>query len=413
MEYRNYQKAIIERGTPILKKYGLLYLAMEVRTGKTFTALGICQNMAVENVLFVTKKKAISSIEADIATLAPDYDTYVINYESLHKIPEQKWDIIICDEAHSMGAFAPPSNRAKQVKALIARNSCDMILLSGTPTPESFSQIYHQVYGHPNNPFAHYKNFYRWADDYVKIKQRKIAGNYINDYSHAIEGKVLEAMKPYTISYTQKEAGFESAVEEEVLYVPMDHLTYKMCSMLRQDNLVQGTGEVILADTAAKMLGKLHQMYSGTVIFESGKAQVLDYSKAVFIAKRFYGKKIAIYYKFRQELQAIKEVYPDFRITEDIEEFNSDPNKSIALQIVSGREGISLRNAEYIVYYNIDFSATSYWQSRDRMTTKDRRYNKIYWVFAEDGIEEQIYRVVNGKKNYTVKHFAKDLFKLI
>ena len=47
------------------------------------------------------------------------------------------------------------------------------------------------------------------------------------------------------------------------------------------------------------------------------------------------------------------------------------------------------------------------------MTTKDRRYNKIYWVFAEDGIEEQIYRVVNGKKNYTVKHFAKDLFKLI
>ena len=326
---------------------------------------------------------------------------------------KQKWDIIICDEAHSMGAFAPPSNRAKHVKALIARNNCDLILLSGTPTPESFSQIYHQVYGHPNNPFSQYKNFYRWADDYVKVKQRKIAGNYINDYSNAIESKVLEAMKPYTISYTQKEAGFESSVEEEVLYVPMDHLTYKMCAMLRKDNLVQGSDEVILADTAAKMMGKLHQMYSGTVIFESGKAQILDYSKAVFIAQKFYEKKIAIFYKFKQELQAIKEVYPDFRITEDIEEFNSDPNKSIALQIVSGREGISLRNAEYIVYYNIDFSATSYWQSRDRMTTKDRRYNKIYWVFAEDGIEDMIYKTVNSKKNYTVKHFKNDLFKLL
>ena len=65
------------------------------------------------------------------------------------------------------------------------------------------------------------------------------------------------------------------------------------------------------------------------------------------------------------------------------------------------------------MYYNIDFSATSYWQSRDRMTTKDRRYNKIYWVFAEDGIEDMIYKAVNSKKNYTVKHFKNDLFKLL
>ena len=70
----------------------------------------------------------------------------------------------------------------------------------------------------------------------------------------------------------------------------------------------------------------------------------------------------------------------------DLKEFK-ESDKSIALQIVSGREGISLKEAEALVYYNIDFSATSYWQSRDRMTTKDRMYNKIYCVFAENGIE--------------------------
>jgi len=51
-------------------------------------------------------------------------------------------------------------------------------------------------------------------------------------------------------------------------------------------------------------------------------------------------------------------------------------NKSIALQIVSGREGITLKKAETLLYYNIDFSATSYWQSRDRMTTKERPENQ-------------------------------------
>ena len=86
--------------------------------------------------------------------------------------------------------------------------------------------------------------------------------------------------------------------------------------------------------------------------------------------------------------------------------------KNIALQIVSGREGISLRKAEALIYYNIDFSATSYWQSRDRMTTKDRLYNKIYWIFSYNGIEDEIYRAVVKKKDYTLNHFKRDLLTL-
>ena len=100
-------------------------------------------------------------------------------------------------------------------------------------------------------------------------------------------------------------------------------------------------------------------------------------------------------------------MYGDTICTE-LEEFNNT-SKSIALQIVSGREGISLRKAEALVYYNIDFSATSYWQSRDRMTTKDRENSKVYWVFSEGGIEKDIYKAVLKKKDYTVRHFKKDL----
>ena len=90
-----------------------------------------------------------------------------------------------------------------------------------------------------------------------------------------------------------------------------------------------------------------------------------------------------------------------------LEEFDST-DKNIALQIVSGREGISLRKADFLVYYNIDFSATSYWQSRDRMTTKERMHNNIYWIFSEKGIEKMIYKAVNGKKDYTLRHFKRD-----
>ena len=128
--------------------------------------------------------------------------------------------------------------------------------------------------------------------------------------------------------------------------------------------------------------------------------------KDEIIKEKFKGIKIGIFYKFQAELKALKEVFGESLCT-TLDEFDST-DKNIALQIVSGREGISLRNAKYLVYYNIDFSATSYWQSRDRMTTKDRLYNKIYWVFSEKGIEKMIYKAVNNKKDYTLKHFKRD-----
>ena len=59
---------------------------------------------------------------------------------------------------------------------------------------------------------------------------------------------------------------------------------------------MEGESEVILADTAVKLMTKVHQLCSGTVKFESGKSMVLDYSKAEFIKEQFKGKKVGNYF---------------------------------------------------------------------------------------------------------------------
>jgi hypothetical protein len=403
---RDYQEDIANRGADILGEHGFVYLTMEVRTGKTLTSLSMADLMFVDRVLFITRKKAISSIEADYEALSPKFELEIINYESLHKV-EGSFDLIICDEAHNMGAFPRATGRAKAVREMIVRcGSPYVILLSGTPTPESYSQMYHQVYGIPMNPFRKYKNFYRFADDYVSVKQKVIGGRRMNDYSDGSD-RIIEAMTPYTISYSQAEAGFVVDTKEHFLSVEMSDTTYAIASKLKKDLVVQGKEEVILADTPVKLMQKLHQIYSGTVKFESGNSIILDTTKAEFIKNRFAGKKIGIFYKFVEELNAIKQVFGD-GICTDLETFDST-DKSIALQIVSGREGISLRLAEALVYYNIDFSATSYWQSRDRMTTKERLNSDIYWVFSDKGIERDIYKAVSAKKDYTLKHFKRDV----
>lgn len=408
VEFRPYQTEIMKAGLDILRQHRFLYLAMEVRTGKTLTSLGIAQSLIVEHVLFVTKKKAIKSIEDDFGKLMPmtSYELTVINYESLHTVmDDEMWDVIILDEAHSLGAFAKPSERAVMVRDLIEKCDPYVILLSGTPTPESYSQMYHQVYGIPGNPFQGYRSFYKFAEDYVKITKKKINGLYVNDYSKGLDS-IVEAMKPYTINYSQQDAGFVTQVTEEVLEVEMKPSTIQLINKLKKDLVVEGKTETILADTPVKLMMKVHQLCSGTIKFESGNSMVLDTSKAEFIKEYFAGCKIGIFYKFKEELSALKQVFGDELCTE-LSVFE-DTDKNIALQIVSGREGISLKQADYLVYYNIDFSATSYWQSKDRMTTKERAFNHVYWVFSKGGIEHDIYKAVTKKKDYTLKHFEKD-----
>lgn len=407
---RDYQEYIVKKGTKVLQDKGFVYLAMEVRTGKTLTALSIADRVGAQKVLFITKKKAIPSIEDDFEKLDCAMYLHVTNYESLHKVHyDLEWDIIICDEAHSLGAFPKPSKRARDVKMRIVRSHAKVILLSGTPTPESYSQIYHQVYGIPGNPFQEFVNFYKFAHTHVYVTEKMINSMRIRDYSNG-KPTIMEEMKPYLISYSQKEAGFKVQTNERVLEIEMKDSTYKLARLLKKEKVIEGKHEVLLADTPVKLMTKLHQIYSGTVKFESGNAEVLDFTKAKFIANKFKGMKVGIFYVFKAELEALKHAYGD-NITTSLAEFETT-NKSIALQIVSGREGISLRQAECLVYYNIAFSATSYWQSRDRMTTKDTLQNDVYWVFSRHGIEKQIYKAVTKKRDYTLSHFKKDLFNL-
>lgn len=403
---RPYQEQIVARGIDKINRLGLVYLSMEVRTGKTITAISIADRVKAKKVLFITKKKVIQSgtIQNDFELVLPSFDIKITNYEQVHKLNADDYDFIIIDEAHSLGAFPKPSLRTRRIKELCKGKR--ITLLSGTPSPESYSQLFHQFWISDFSPFIE-RNFYAWSKRYVQVKKRYVAhGNAVNDYSQANENLIKEVVGEYFISYTQKEAGFISEVHEKILHVTMKPITYKLVEHLKAELVFEGKGGgVIMADTEVKLMQKVHQIYSGTCKLEDGSATIIDNSKAIFIRDRFIGKKIGIFYKFKAELELLKQKFGS-NLTEDITEFNRT-DKNIALQIVSGREGISLRKADYLVYFNIDFSATSYWQSKDRMTTKDRVNNRVYWIFSKGGIEDKIYKTVMNKKNYTLSHFKK------
>ena len=405
MQPRDYQIDIANRGLEIINEFGLVYLAMQVRTGKTITSLLLANKLSVECVLFVTKKKAISSIEDDFKLSGFLYKLDVINFESVHKC-DNDYDLIIIDEAHSLGQYPIPSERTKLLKELCKGKP--VIFLSGTPSPESFAQLFHQFWVSDRSPFKDHKKFYSWHKIYGIPKTKFLYNMTVPDYS-LVKTELIESETAHLfLTYTQVEAGFESLVEESIMYVPMsDKIKWAINKITKNKLFKTKDGQMVLADTSVKEMQKVHQICSGTVKTEDGNAIIFDDSKARFIKERFKGQKIAIFYKYIAEGLLLKSMFNN--VYDDPQEFNKAGNNAIFIsQVQSGREGINLSTAEALVMYNIDFSAVSYWQSRARIQTKDRsKASKVHWIFTSGGIEDRIFNMVQAKKDFTLRHFKK------
>lgn len=402
---RDYQERLSNDAVEILRRKKLVCLFMEVRTGKTITALETCKKFGSKRVLFITKIKAFSSIESDYNNFGYTYDLTIINRESLHKIESNDFDVVIIDEVHGYTSYPKPSKYHKDVKSSFG--NIPMIFLSGTPTPESYSQYYHLFTLSNHSPFKEYSDFYKWANEYVDIKLRYLGYAQVKDYSNARKKDFWHRIRYYILTFTQQQAGFTTSVNEMVLECEMKPITYDIIRKLHKDLVVKGkSGKEIIADTGVKLQQKTHQLFSGTIKFEDGSFAIIDNSKAEFIKEKFKDYKIGIFYKFVAELEMLKQTFGQ-KLTTDLDEFNAT-DKNIALQIISGREGISLSKADSLVFMNIDFSAVSYFQARDRLTTMQRKENTIFWIFAKKGIEEKIYKTVQSKKDYTNGIFKKD-----
>lgn len=409
VELRPKQRETVDNGKAILKRYNLLYLACQPRTGKSLMSMTICKEIGYRRVCFLSIKKAIKSIENDYhINLGHKFDRMVItNYQQVPNI-DNAFDVYILDESTFLSAFPKPGAFCKLVKKLVGKKP--VILMSGTPTPESFSQIFHQFWVSYYSPFSVYKNFYEWArDGFVNIKQKYVNGGFpINDYSKANEEKINEITKHYMLFLSQKESGFSSDVDEQILWVDIDPRIYKLMSILKRDKVYKlKSGHTILADQAAHLQSVFHQLSSGTVITDDGKRHVLDESKVKFIKQYFAGKKIAIFYQFIAEGELLRKWFP--LNTDSPEVFNQNSNVIFICQSISGRMGVNLSTADAQVMYNIGFSATTYFQIRERQQTHGKtQASKMYWIFSKLGIEKNVYKAVTNKKPYTLNYFKKE-----
>jgi hypothetical protein len=335
-----------------------------------------------------------------IKELCPDGFVYDLEIDGNHNYLAE--NILV----HNCSAYPKPSIRTKLAKKLFYNVPC--ILMSGTPSVESYSQLYHQFYVSAFSPFKEYTNFYKWANDFVDKKEMRLPTHTVTDYSNAKVKEINVVIKPYFVKMSQADAGLETQIKEHYLTVKTPQSLINLANKLIKDRAVEGEKGFILGDLPAKLQSKVHQIVNGHCIIETAEGntftKVFSTYKANFIKHHFANKKIAIMYYYQAELEILKQTFDN--ITTDVNEFNSN-DFNIAVQ-QNSTEGMNLSKADAIVYFNLGYSGKNFIQSRDRLTVKGRTSNDVYYICEDYGMTKKILESVTQKKDYNNKVFKKD-----
>ena len=366
----------------------------------------LAQKLQYKKVLFITKKRAIPSILSDFDKGDFSFVLDVINLESLSKVSKNRYDCIVIDEAHSVSAFPKLGKYAKELKLMCRKLKCDIIFLSATPATESHSQWFHQFTMHYNHQWSNYKTFYIWFRKYGIPNLKYIRGMSINDYTQT-KG-VYERVKDDIVTLKREEAGFEHHTAKVRLVKCMPSKTViSLSERLKRDKTIELSNDIVIADSGASMVSKLHQLSGGTIIGEDSSHKLDAYKLNKAIELSLDKEKIAIYYKYDAEKELITRGLGK-NWTSDLEEFQQSNKKWFVAQIDSASFGVDLHMCDCHIIYSLTWSGATYIQATNRMMNAKREHPVKVDVLVGLPIDNVIFDAVSKKKNFNARYYERN-----
>jgi len=396
---RPHQEKAVEAAKPILERSGVVLLAMECRTGKTFCALELARmGSKGGRILFVTKKAAISSVVSDAELMG--LEVTVTNYEALHKVDFTP-SFMVYDECHRVGAF-PKLGKAGKALRPLAMAANGVVLLSATPAIESGSQWFNIFHSAGRGPFADYGSFYKWHRDFgIPAKIRIAGGQEVNDYSQ-VRPEVATNVTRYTVSMSQEEAEFKVRAEVVPHLIDAPELV-EFGDRIRRDGIIKIGERLIVAESPAAILQKSAMICGGTLIDEDGEAFPHGpFSKLDYIIEKLKkdNKQHAIFTQYIHERELIMRSFGSS--TDDMEAFKNGEARIFVGSIKSYCEGVDLSwLSGSMILYSLTFSGSTYAQILERQNNYKRTLPiKIHVLMIRGSVEESIFKAVSNKQNF-------------
>jgi len=373
----------------ILKEYGLVYLNMEERTGKTLISILVAEKCPnVKRILVITKKKALEGWHETLKEFKHTKEFVVVNYHSAHKA-EGEFQLAILDEAHNyISCFPTRKTIWNKVNKLVY--GLPIIYMSATSSAQGRHLLFNQLALSHWSPFKKYKDYYAWWREYGIPNQLYLHGRYIEQWNKVDNDRVWEEVKHLFITKTRIELGFEQEPEDKLHYIELDKTTIAVYNELRKEKIIEFKAGWLVADSSMKLRSSLHSLEGGTIILKDDLTDKPTYhilanrEKIDYILKTWGDTTdVVIMYNYKAEKLKLEKEFKNAKL----------------LQATSYAEGIDLSKYRHLIIYSQDFSTARHTQRRARQANKNRKEEiTVHFLLVKKAISDQVYKTVSINK---------------
>lgn len=337
-----------------------------------------------------------------------EYEFVIINYDGVgviaSEIKSANFDLIVVDECNAYKSTS--TTRWKTLKKIITSDT-RLWMLTGTPASQSPEDAYGLAKLVCPERVPKFKN--AWRD---KVMHQVSRFRWIPRPNSKQD--VFKALQP-AIRFAKDECLDLPDVMYQTRFIPLTAQATKYYKELKNQMLIEMSGESITAVNAAAGLNKLLQISGGAVYTDDKKIMEFDVAPRLNVLMETIEEtehKIIIFVPYRHTITMVSEYLTANKISNEIingdvtatkradviNRFQtSDEPRVLVIQPQSASHGVTLTRANVVVFWSPVMSVEVYLQCIARMDRVGQK-NKMTVVHLQGSdVEKRMYAMLRGK----------------
>lgn len=432
----SYQRYAIER----ILQDNSLGLFLDMGLGKTVITLTAINDLkfnrwAVSRCLVVAPKKVaeatwsheaekwdhlrhlkiipvLGSLKKRVQALHTPGDIWVINRENIPWLVEyfrNNWpfDMVVLDESSSFKN--PQSKRFKAMKLVMSRIA-RLVLLTGTPAPNGLEDLWAQIYlldagERLGRTISSYREAF-FTQDYAR------PGQMYRTYTpqQDAESRIQAAISDICVSMKAEDYLELPDYIESTVPVALDAKAKRAYDKLEKEMLLEVDTQLVTAQSAAVLNGKLLQLCSGAVYDSTGEVvDIHDCKLEAFLEtiEQLNGEHALVFYWFKHEadrltkaLAKTDKVVRVYQGPEDEKAWNAGEVDILLAHPVSCGYGLNLQaGGHHAIWFGYpNWALEIYQQANKRLHRQGQKHPVIcHHLVVQGGMDEDVIAALHDK----------------
>lgn len=306
------------------------------------------------------------------------------------------FDMIIIDESSRFKSSK--SKRFKTLQKMINLDKQRVYLLSGTPVPNGWEDIWSQIYLLDKGKRLG-KSFWKFVDNYFRTFGYK---RYLTKENKAW---LLNQIKDICVFASSENIVLPNKKEEKI-YFEFSKDKQKIFDDFKKDYITNIGTEEITVLSKQLLINKCLQLANGCVYHDKkGNYTTFDDSKLEFVKKyseEHPEENILVFYSFKFDRERLLKL-PGARLVNDVKSKDDWNDGKIKLGIISPysfQYGGNLQFGGYtIIWFGLLWGLENYLQSNKRIWRQGQKHDvKIMYLLMKNTWDDYVYKAVISKE---------------